>query len=101
MFQHLSEVDHPPFFGDIHVAGRLQALARGPSPLISIDTVDGKPAHWRLALTASGRNVLARDADWIKLNGGIDAWLGGVHLLGADSPWRWDQAAGKLVALAA
>jgi hypothetical protein len=42
-----------------------------------------------LAITQAGRAVLAGEADVVKLNG-IDRWLGGVHLIGAEAAWRWD-----------
>jgi hypothetical protein len=41
-------------------------------------------------LTAAGRRVLGGDADHVALNG-IDRWIGGVHLAGTDSPWRWHE----------
>ena len=33
---------------------------------------------------------MAGEADWIRDRGGIDLWLGGLHLHGADAAWRWD-----------
>jgi hypothetical protein len=50
----------------------------------------------RFALTPVGREVLAGQADHIRLNG-INRWLGGVHLHGPEALWRWNEAAGKLV----
>jgi len=41
-------------------------------------------------------SVLNGEEDFIKLNG-IDCWLGGVHLQGGDSRWRWDEQNGKLI----
>jgi hypothetical protein len=32
---------------------------------------------------------LAGRSDYLRL-AGIDRWLGGVHLKGADAAWRWD-----------
>jgi hypothetical protein len=40
-------------------------------------------------LTAAGRRVLDGDEDHVALNG-IDRWIGGVHLVGREVPWRWD-----------
>ena len=34
--------------------------------------------------------MLAGRGDAIRLNG-IDRWIGGVHLVGADAEWRWDR----------
>jgi hypothetical protein len=33
--------------------------------------------------------VLAGEADHVTLNG-LDRWIGGVHLHGRHTPWRWD-----------
>ncbi|MBW3629289.1 MAG: hypothetical protein KY464_08330 [Gemmatimonadetes bacterium] len=41
-------------------------------------------------LTEAGLSVRRREADWIALRGGIDRWLGGVHLRGPEPAWRWD-----------
>ena len=49
-----------------------------------------------IALTAAGRDVLRCEIDWIAL-GGSDRWIGGVHLAGADAPWRWDSDAKRVV----
>jgi len=42
-----------------------------------------------LVLTDAGRAVLAGDRDWIEI-GGSDRWLGGMHLEGSNTAWRWD-----------
>lgn len=49
------------------------------------------------ALTAAGRDVLAAREDHVYLNG-INRWLGGVHLQGAEARWRWDEKAQSLAA---
>ena len=41
-------------------------------------------------LTETGNEVVSGKKDYVKLNG-VDLWLGGVHLQGEKSPWRWDQ----------
>ena len=58
-----------------------------PSPLV-------EGTREKLSITSTGEDVLHGKADAIALNG-IDRWLGGVHLIGPDSEWRWD--GGKLV----
>jgi hypothetical protein len=40
--------------------------------------------------------VLAGKEDWIAIRGGIDLWLGGVHLEGPQPAWRWDPELGRL-----
>jgi hypothetical protein len=42
--------------------------------------------------------LLEGKADWIKLQGGIDRWLGGVHLTGDQPKWRWDSEKKTLIA---
>jgi hypothetical protein len=46
--------------------------------------------------TAAGRRVLGGDADHVA-HSGIDRWIGGVHLAGPDSPWRWDEGTESIV----
>jgi len=73
-------------------------LAAGPHPLVDVDAPplrEGFPHEGTVRLTDTGRAVLDGRADWIRLNG-IDRWLGGVHLHGADAQWRWDAEAGRL-----
>jgi hypothetical protein len=47
-------------------------------------------------LTDAGRAVLAGTQDKVALCG-IDRWIGGVHLAGAESYWRWDDRAQRIV----
>ena len=47
-------------------------------------------------ITDVGRQVLKADADFVELNG-IDLWLGGVHLAGTETPWRWNDQSGRVV----
>ncbi|HXO27085.1 MAG TPA: hypothetical protein VOA80_07070, partial [Thermoanaerobaculia bacterium] len=49
-----------------------------------------------VAITAAGLGVLAGQEDWIAIRGGIDLWLGGVHLHGRQPAWRWDPELGRL-----
>lgn len=95
-----SEQEHPAFFGDTYLFSLLESLASGPRPLlIEHGLAPFRHQHqreWPLnkaiySLTDDGVAVLNGQADWIALHGGIDRWLGGVHLLGVDSAWRWDE----------
>ena len=52
-----------------------------------------------VGITEMGVRVLNGHEDHIRLNG-IDRWLGGVHLRGDDSAWRWDREASRLMAAA-
>jgi hypothetical protein len=47
-------------------------------------------------ITNDGIQVLAGRQDFVAQNG-IDLWLGGVHLCGAEAQWRWDDETKKLL----
>lgn len=72
------------FMGDSSAWLRLERLTAGPAPALDRLPQDS------YRITNEGRKLLAGDADWIGNRGGIDLWLGGVHLQGADAGWRWD-----------
>jgi hypothetical protein len=86
------------FLGDLSFWRIVREMADARAPLLELATV---PAGGRglpggeVRLTDAAREVLAGRADAIDLNG-IDRWLGGVHLRGDESPWRWDDVEGKL-----
>jgi hypothetical protein len=82
--------------GDVQLAGHLAALATGPTPLV---TIDGDPGlteaafrTWRVGITEAGRAVRRGALDRFDAQP-LDWWVGGVHIDGRDSPWRWDAAA--------
>ena len=82
--------------GDVQLAAHIAALATGPAPLV---TIDGDPGltevafrTWRVGMTETGRAVRRGALDRFDAQP-LDWWLGGVHIEGRDSPWRWDAAA--------
>jgi hypothetical protein len=85
-----------PYLGDTWAFAAIERLARAPAPLLSAGagTVD---RHTEVALTDVGRSVLDGAADHVALNG-IDRWIGGVHLVGREVPWRWDDGVEAVVA---
>jgi hypothetical protein len=85
-----------PYLGDTWAFAALERLARAEVPLVSTGagTVD---RHAAVALTEAGRRVLDGAADHVSLNG-IDRWIGGVHLVGRDVAWRWDEGVEAVVA---
>jgi hypothetical protein len=98
-----------PFMGDWGFFDILRQLADGPVPLVTIvppeagsDTTARPPHDLRphtIAITATGRDVLAGRSDAVAING-LDVWRGGVHLVasrGGRSPWRWDAGRETLV----
>lgn len=84
--------EDPLWCGDETFFGYLDRLAAGPAPLL-------ERSGARVALTEAGRGVLAGRADAVRLNG-IDRWLGGVHIIGTEAPWRWDPGRQALTAAA-
>ena len=87
-----------PYLGDTWAFAAIERLARAEVPLASAGagTVDRDTA---VALTEAGRRVLDGAADHVLLNG-IDRWIGGVHLVGRDVAWRWDEGVEAVVASA-
>jgi hypothetical protein len=86
-----------PFLGDLPFFDTLRRLATARTPLVTMDGDGGDPRRQQTAITDAGRQVLALEADHVRLNG-IDIWRGGVHLAGSNhSPWRWDAGAETLV----
>jgi hypothetical protein len=90
------------FLGDTTFALYLETLSRGRVALVTL--ANGDPivaprargdvrAFWARAavVTEAGHAVLAGADDRVRLNG-IDRWLSGVHLHGAEAAWRWDAA---------
>jgi hypothetical protein len=98
LFRFSQTLEERVFMGDATFWTRLEALSRGPHPLVRLN---GRPVGQTLPegaidLTDDGRRVAAGEADWVQLDG-IDRWLGGVHLIGPEAKWRWDAARRKLV----
>jgi hypothetical protein len=90
-FESRKQEDVP--WGDASVYLRLDGLAGGPNPaLVEVQKND-------YAVTDAGQKLLEGKANWIELCGGIDRWLGGVHLNGQQPQWRWDEASKTLVGL--
>ncbi|HYP40301.1 MAG TPA: DUF1835 domain-containing protein [Chloroflexia bacterium] len=99
------------FMGDTTLWTHVREMCRGSNPLLSL--ADGRPFRlpWEcmdnrkflaqeVVLTEHGRAVAEGKEDWVALNG-IDRWLGGVHLQGAEAAWRWDIGEKKLVSMGA
>lgn len=83
-----------PFLGDTWAFARLEGLAGVDVPLVEAHTP--VECTTSVAMTDTGRRVLAGDADHVALNG-VDRWVGGVHLHGRDAAWRWDEGAEAVV----
>jgi hypothetical protein len=103
IFVGVSAKEERPFFGDSTLWACLDELANGRTPLLEIDGPGRLPlldspeklSAWTVTATDAGRDVLDGRADAVALNG-IDRWLGGMHLSGAEAVWRWDGAEQRL-----
>ncbi len=101
-----------PFMGDTTIWTYIAGMSAGPNPLLklsndntftlptslTIQLPDDSFMQQNIVLTEAGQTILQGKADWIKLRGGIDRWLGGAHLHGPNAQWRWDGQVKKLVA---
>ena len=88
-------------YGDAQLFLELKRLAEAPAPALSggNNQTASDPAQMLLSsfeITEFGKAVLAGEEDFVRRNG-IDHWLGGVHLVGSEAPWRWDEQAQELL----
>ena len=91
LFPHMHEGERVYYVTDTSLAALAAALSRTSPPLLRLDAGSGSgPAiQGAVSLTDAGRSVLEGRLDRIAACG-IDRWLGGVHLQGRSSTWRWD-----------
>ena len=97
--------DAEPIYGlgDAQFWNALKQMINAREPLLSIGNGNSSESkltpkeiqHTTFEITEAGRAVLSAESDFVAMNG-VDAWLGGVHLLGKDDLWRWDDQEGKL-----
>jgi hypothetical protein len=89
-------------FGDAQFYLAMRRLATAPVPLLKLQNGGNSvhdPARMFLStfeITEPGEAVLAGAEDFVIKNG-IDMWLGGVHLHGKESQWRWDDDTEQLL----
>jgi len=88
-FSAAADWEEAVFVGDCVFWNYIEGMRDARIPLV-------EGTREKLAITSAGQDVLDGNADAIALNG-IDRWLGGVHLIGPDSDWRWDSERGRLV----
>lgn len=102
LFHHAAQSEERVYLGDSSAASYIARLGQGDEPLVTYASSEPIPplrheSEYRdfrtteLAITDAGRAVLSGRGDWIEM-GGSDRWLGGVHLDGKTSAWRWDHA---------
>ncbi|MGH7717857.1 MAG: RNA polymerase sigma factor [Gemmatimonadaceae bacterium] len=97
LFRAVQRQEERVFMGDSTFWKRVRDLAAGDFPLLEVDAGEAREQlpDGTVRITEHGRRVLAGRDDAVTLNG-LDRWLGGVHLVGRDIPWRWDPGAGRL-----
>ena len=84
--------------GDTWCFASMDRLARARDPLLVDEPADAPvDTETLLHLTDEGARVLAARADHVALNG-LDRWIGGVHLVGPDAAWRFDEGTGTIKA---
>jgi hypothetical protein len=91
--------DSEPIYGlgDAQFWNSLRRMGEAREPLVNIESGNASDPklnsedfrQMSFEITQAGDAVLNARADFVKMNG-IDTWLGGVHLLGKDNIWRWD-----------
>jgi len=90
-------------FGDAQFYLEMKRLGDAPTPALTFTNAGNQvvtdPAQMLLTsfeITEFGKAVLAGEEDFVRRNG-IDQWLGGVHLVGREASWRWDEQAQELL----
>jgi hypothetical protein len=90
MFLATQNMEQSSFMGDISFWHILTRLAAEPHPLLRIlGATEERFSKRTVHITELGKQVLASDEDYVRLRG-IDKWIGGVHLHGPESRWRWN-----------
>lgn len=89
----MRETDPLPFLTDLMLWDIVGGLLGAADPAVIADAAGATP--WparRLALTGTGRDVLAGRRDWLSC-GPAERWVGGVPIRPGAPVWRWDDAA--------
>jgi hypothetical protein len=91
-FPRMHEGEQVYYITDGSLAACAEALSHTSPPLVTLDDSragEGHVLRGIVALTDTGRSVLAGESDRVEICG-IDRWLGGVHLQTGGELWRWD-----------
>jgi len=96
VFRRLQNAELRPFLGDASFFNHVSELAGCAAPLLAIGDPERPPGGRTVRLTAMGETLLAGQEDHVRLNG-IDRWIGGVHLTGHSTAWRYDERLEALV----
>ncbi|HVE77393.1 MAG TPA: DUF1835 domain-containing protein [Gemmatimonadaceae bacterium] len=102
LYRALRRTDNRLHTTDASFARMVRELAASGRALLALDDPAdggsgdvGSVLERHIGITPLGRDVLAGRADWARL-GGVDRWVGGVHLMSPEPGWRWDPGIGRL-----
>jgi hypothetical protein len=106
LFAGVSAREERPYFGDTTLWESLADLTEGPEPPAratgpgSLRRAMWEPPleadRWTAALTPAGEALRRGERDALA-GKAIDRWLGGVHLAGHRTTWRWDETRHRLI----
>lgn len=89
LFQVTQAREDAPFLSDLAFNQHVDRLSGGGRPLIEASGEGLSP-------TARGREVLGGSENWADADYPA-RWLGGVEMVPATTPWRWDRDASRLL----
>jgi hypothetical protein len=99
VFPRMHDLETAFYVADLSFWNIVADLASASPPLVTVD-IASRPANQlprgTVRLTEAGRSVLAGDVDRVR-RCGLDRWLGGVHLTGSGSMWRWNESGQRIV----
>jgi hypothetical protein len=98
-FPRMHEGEDVYYVTDTSLAALAESLCRTSPPLLTFapeESPENPGLRGSVTLTDTGRAVLNARQDRVVICG-IDRWLGGVHLQGGESVWRWDDARREVV----
>lgn len=93
-FPRMHDGEQAYYVTDLSLAALAEGLSRTSPPILALDPSprgNGNVFRSRVTLTDTGRAMLAGQLDRVETCG-IDRWLGGVHLQGDGTMWRWNNA---------
>ena len=92
------EKDPLPWLGDLMFFHILEEMLLAGQPALEVDpaTMEDEWPRRVVALTDTGRAVLAGEQDYLSL-GPPERWVGGVRIAPGQPCWRWDEAEGRPV----
>lgn len=92
LFRRYEAVEPLPYLGDLMILPIVRRLVNAADPAVSV-TPDSPPSAGpfdrKVALTTTGRALLAGRSDWMEC-GPKERWVGGIRITPGKAGWRWD-----------